>query len=162
MAEEQKKKETTQEPAKGVEAKKDGAGMVAADGAEATPKKAKKKGKKRSIQEAHVYINATYNNTMVSVAEPNGNIMCWASSGSCGFKGTRKATPYAASVAAETALTKAKGMGVERVHICVKGIGTGRDQAIRAINAAGVSIESIRDITATPHNGCRPRKARRV
>ncbi|MBI2453838.1 30S ribosomal protein S11 [Candidatus Peregrinibacteria bacterium] len=128
----------------------------------ASSAKRKKKGKKRTLIEAHVCIQASYNNTIVTVTEPGGNVICWASSGSCGFKGTRKATPYAASVAAETALTKAKAMGVERVHISTKGIGAGRDQALRAISASGVSIESISDRTTTAHNGCRPRKARRV
>ena len=122
----------------------------------------KKKSKKKRILEAVVNINATYNNTIVTITEPNGNVLCWASSGACGFKGTRKATPYASSVAADTALTKAKLLGVEKVHIRVKGVGTGRDQALRAINASGVAIESITDKTAIPHNGCRPRKARRV
>ena len=126
------------------------------------PAKKKKKGKKRSLQVAHVSIQASYNNTIVTITEPNGNVVCWASSGSCGFKGTRKATPYAASVAAENALNKAKALGVERVHVTVKGVGSGRDQALRAISATGVSIESISDRTAIPHNGCRPRKARRV
>jgi small subunit ribosomal protein S11 len=129
-------------------------------GLDAAPKK--KKGKKRNVPEAHVNIHASYNNTIISVTEPNGNVICWASSGGCGFKGTRKATPYASSVAAETAMTKAKVFGVERVRIYVKGTGTGRDQALRAINASGVSIESISDRTAVPHNGCRSRKARRV
>lgn len=126
-----------------------------------TPGK-KKRSKKVRLQEAHVHIHASYNNTIVTVTSPRGDVVCWASAGGCGFKGTRKATPYAASVAAETAINKAKALGVERVHISVKGIGTGRDQALRAINASGVAIESISDKTAVPHNGCRPRKARRV
>lgn len=127
-----------------------------------TAKKRKKKSKKHTVVEATVYIHASYNNTIVTVTELNGNVVSWASAGSCGFKGTRKATPYAASVAAETAINKAKALGVERVHISIKGTGTGRDQAVRAINASGVSIESLRDRTAIPHNGCRPKKARRV
>lgn len=129
---------------------------------EASKEKPKRRAKKHRVVEANVYIHASYNNTIVTVTESNGNVVCWASAGSCGFKGTRKATPYAASVAADTAMNKAKVLGVERVHVCVKGIGSGRDQAIRAVNASGVSIESISDRTATPHNGCRPRKARRV
>lgn len=127
-----------------------------------TPKKRKKKAKKRSLTEANVHIQASYNNTIVTITERNGNTVCWASAGGCGFKGTRKATPYAASVAADTALNKAKLLGVERVHVTTKGIGAGRDQALRAIAATGVSIESISDRTAIPHGGCRPRKARRV
>lgn len=135
----------------------------ATEAAKAAPATAgKKKGKKRKLIEARVYINATYNNTIISITEPAGNVVAWASSGSCGFKGTRKATPYAASVAADTAINKAKAMGLEKVHIITKGVGNGRDQAIRAINGAGLSIESISDTTAVPHNGCRPRKARRV
>ncbi|MEK7523438.1 MAG: 30S ribosomal protein S11 [Patescibacteria group bacterium] len=129
---------------------------------EAGAKKRKKKSKKHSLTEAMVTVQASYNNTIVTVTEMNGNVVCWASSGSCGFKGTRKATPYAASVAAETALTKAKALGVERVHVSVKGTGSGRDQAVRAVSASGVSIETISDKTAIAHNGCRPRKARRV
>lgn len=125
-------------------------------------KKKRKKGKKRTLSEACVYIQASYNNTIVTVTEMNGNVVSWASAGSCGFKGTRKATPYAASIAADTAMNKAKLLGVQRVHISIKGIGSGRDQALRAVNASGVSIESISDRTAVPHNGCRARKARRV
>lgn len=124
--------------------------------------KKKKKSKKHSIVEANVHINATYNNTIITVTELNGNTVAWASAGSCGFKGTRKATPYAASVAAETAMNKAKIFGVEKVHIMTQGTGVGRDQALRAISATGISIESIGDRTAIPHNGCRARKARRV
>lgn len=126
------------------------------------PTAAKKKAKKRKLIEGRVYINATYNNTIISVTEMSGGVVAWASSGSCGFKGTRKATPYAASVAAETAINKAKAMGLEKVHIITKGVGNGRDQAIRAINTAGLSIETLSDTTAVPHNGCRPRKARRI
>lgn len=128
----------------------------------AKAKKVKRKGKKRTVAEACVHLHASYNNTIVTVTDMSGNVLCWASAGACGFKGTRKATPYAASVAADTALSKAKLFGVERVHVRIKGIGSGRDQALRAINATGVSIESISDRTAVPHNGCRPRKARRV
>src|SRR3989338_7753223 len=125
----------------------------AADAAEKTAVKKKKRARKKGLAEANVYIQASYNNTIVTVTEPNGNVVCWASAGSCGFKGTRKATPYAASVAVENAMNKAKLLGVERVHISVKGTGGGRDQAMRAINASGVSIESVKDQTAIPHNG---------
>ena len=129
---------------------------------ESIVKKKKKKSKKRMVAEAHVSIHASYNNTIVTITDLSGNTVCWASAGSCGFKGTRKATPYAASVAADTAMNKAKVFGVERVHISIKGIGAGRDQALRAINASGVSIESLSDRTTIPHNGCRARKKRRV
>lgn len=144
-------------PAKSAEAAPGVEAVEAAGGV-----KKKKKIKKARVTEAKVHIHASYNNTIVTVTEMNGSALCWASAGSCGFKGTRKATPYAASVAADTALNKAKLLGVERVHISVKGIGSGRDQALRAINASGVSIESLSDRTAVPHNGCRPRKGRRV
>ncbi|PIQ78234.1 30S ribosomal protein S11 [Candidatus Peregrinibacteria bacterium CG11_big_fil_rev_8_21_14_0_20_46_8] len=133
----------------------------APEAAEEKKKAVKKKGKKRSVPEANLYIIASFNNTIVTITDPSGNVLCWSSAGSSGFKGTRKATPYAASVAVENALNKAKVFGVERVHIAVKGIGTGRDQALRAVSGCGVQIESIRERTAVPHNGCRPRKAPR-
>lgn len=126
------------------------------------PKKIKKKAKRRHVAEANVYIQVTFNNTIVTITDMKGDTVAWASSGSCGFKGTRKATPYAASVAVETAMNKAKALGVEKVHIIMKGIGSGRDQSLRTVNAADVAIESISDVTAIPHNGCRPRKTRRV
>jgi small subunit ribosomal protein S11 len=164
MADEQKKsEEKATKPTEATVAADKKADAVATEGeAEAKVVKKKKKSKKHSVQEANVCIHASYNNTIVTVTEPSGNTICWASSGSCGFKGTRKATPYAASVAVETAMNKAKLMGVERVNISVKGVGSGRDQALRAVNTSGVSIESISDFTAIPHNGCRARKARRV
>lgn len=124
--------------------------------------KKRKKSRKKSVTEANVFIQASYNNTVVTVTELSGDAVCWASAGSCGFKGTRKATPYAASIAVETALNKAKALGVERAHIYVKGIGAGRDQALRAVSASGVSIETLTDRTTVPHNGCRARKARRI
>lgn len=130
--------------------------------AQTTAAPTKKKSKRRSIPEANVYIQAGYNNTIVSFAEMNGNILCWASSGSCGFKGTRKSTPYAGQVAAETAGGKAKNFGVERVHVFIQGAGPGREQCLRGLNNAGFSIESITDTTAIPHNGCRAPRPRRV
>lgn len=149
MSEEQKKPEVVA-----------AAAAAPVEGAEKVVKK--KKSKKSRVVEGQVHIHASYNNTIITVTEMNGNVLCWASAGGCGFKGTRKATPYAASVAAETVMNKAKALGLEKVHISVKGVGTGRDQAMRGVNASGVSIESISDKTAIPHNGCRPRKARRV
>lgn len=120
-----------------------------------------KKSKRRSVPEGHLYIKAGYNNTIVSVTEPNGNVISWATSGSCGFKGSRKSTPYAAQVAAETATEKAKAFGLERIHVFIHGAGPGRDQAVRGIISTGVSIESISDTTTSAHGGCtqaRPRK----
>ncbi|MFA4891295.1 MAG: 30S ribosomal protein S11 [Candidatus Gracilibacteria bacterium] len=122
----------------------------------------KKKSKRRSVVEGDVHIRASYNNTIVSVSEPNGNIIAWSSSGASGFKGARKATPYAAQVAAENAIQKAKIYGLARVHVYINGVGSGREQAMRGITANQVEILSISDITSMPHNGCRKKKARRV
>ncbi|MFA6992334.1 MAG: 30S ribosomal protein S11 [Candidatus Gracilibacteria bacterium] len=126
------------------------------------PKKAKGKARRRIVQVGNAYVNASYNNTIVTLAEPNGNVLAWASSGSSGFKGTRKSTPYAAQIAAENAAEKAKVFGLEKVHIFVKGLGNGREQAIRGLVSKGLDVISITDTTPVPHNGCRKRKARRV
>lgn len=122
----------------------------------------KKKIKRRSIVEANIYVFASYNNTIISIAEPNGEIVAQASSGSSGFKGARKSTPYAAQVAAENAVQKAKMYGIERAHVYVKGVGSGRESSLRGISLSQVDILSITDTTTIPHNGCRKRKARRV
>jgi len=140
---------------------------VAKDGAkDATKKPAKAKGKKKAkrrlLTEGRAYIQASFNNTVITITDPNGEVVAWASAGSSGFKGPRKATPYAAQVAAESAVTKAKVFGLEKVHVYVKGAGNGREQAIRGLQAGGVAIESLTDVTPVPHNGCRTRKSRRV
>jgi len=122
----------------------------------------KKKAKRRVSPECRIYVAATYNNTIVTITEPNGDVIAWSSSGSSGFKGTRKSTPYAAQVAAENAIEKAKHAGIEKAHVYVKGVGAGREQSIRGINASGIQILSIHDTTPIPHNGCRMKKARRV
>lgn len=122
----------------------------------------KKKSKRRSIVEGVVHIKATYNNTLISISEPNGDVVAWSSSGSSGFKGARKSTPYAAQVAADNAIQKAKIYGIERVRVIVNGVGSGREQAMRGITANQIEILSIEDVTAMPHNGCRKRKARRI
>lgn len=122
----------------------------------------KKRSKRKSVPQAHVYIQAGYNNTIVTITEPNGSALCWSSAGSCGFKGTRKSTPYAGQIAAENAAEKAKVFGVERVHVFVKGAGPGREQCLRGLNNAGMNIESITDTTAVPHNGCKAPRPRRV
>ncbi len=126
--------------------------------------KAKKKGKakRRLVPEGIIYIQATYNNTVVTITDPKGEVIAWSSAGSNGFKGAKKATPYAAQVSSESAANKAKVFGFERGNVIIKGVGSGREQAIRGINSSGISIESIRDVTAVAHNGCRPRKSRRV
>ncbi len=126
------------------------------------PSKGKKKAKKRLLTEGRVYIQASFNNTIITVTDPKGEVISWASSGSSGFKGPRKATPYAAQIAAESAITKAKAFGLERVRVFIKGAGTGREQSIRGLQAGGVNIDALTDITPIPHNGCRSRKGRRV
>ncbi len=124
--------------------------------------KGKKKPKRRLLQEGKAYIQASYNNTIVTITDMNGEVIAWSSAGSNGFKGAKKATPYAAQISAENAVTKAKVYGLEKVHVFIKGVGTGREQSIRGLQAGGVNIESITDLTPIPHNGCRPRKSRRV
>lgn len=120
------------------------------------------KAKKRSVQLGKAFIQSTFNNTIVTLTDMEGEVLAWASSGACGFKGSRKSTPYAAQTASETAVGKAKTSGLEKVHVFIKGIGPGREQAIRGLQAGGVNVESITDVTPVPHNGCRPRKSRRV
>lgn len=116
---------------------------------------------KRNLTKGQVHIQSTFNNTIISVTDEAGNVVSWASSGSAGFKGSRKSTPYAAQVATEKALEKAKDYGLKQVSVIVQGIGAGRESAIRALQNTSVSVMTIRDITGVPHNGCRPRKAKR-
>ncbi len=131
--------------------------------AEAKKKKAPaRKAKRRIVPIGNAHIQASYNNTIVTLTEENGDVLAWSSSGSNGFKGARKATPYAAQVAAENAAEKAKPYGLEKIHVFVKGVGTGREQAIRGLTSAGLDLISITDITPIPHNGCRRKKQRRV
>lgn len=125
----------------------------------------KKKGSKRekkSIVYGAAHIQATFNNTIVTITDQNGNVLTWASAGSLGFKGSRKGTPYAAQMAAESAAKKAMDYGLRQVDVFVKGPGAGRESAIRAIQASGLDINLIKDVTPVPHNGCRPPKRRRV
>ncbi|MBU8913933.1 MAG: 30S ribosomal protein S11 [Spirochaetales bacterium] len=124
--------------------------------------KSKKKKEKRSVFEGKVYIQATFNNTIVTVTDLSGNGISWASAGSLGFRGAKKSTPYAAQTTAETAAKKAMDAGLKEVHVLVKGPGIGRESAIRSLGALGLWVKSIKDITPIPHNGCRPRKSRRV
>lgn len=124
------------------------------------PKKSKKAVKAPANGIAHIL--ATFNNTIVTIADTQGNTITWASTGSAGFKGSKKSTPFAAGVAAESAAKKALERGVKEVEVYVKGPGAGRESAIRSIQAAGLTIRSIRDVTPIPHNGCRPQKQRRV
>lgn len=124
---------------------------------------AKKKKSKRSVAYGHVHINATFNNTIVSVTDSQGGLLTAASAGACGFRGSKKGTAYAAQVAAEKAIAAAKQLhGLAKADVYIKGIGQGRDAAVRALSANDVAVEAIVDVTGVPHGGCRPRKARRV
>ncbi len=125
-------------------------------------KVSKKKKEKKSVYEGQVYIQATFNNTIVTVTDMNGNVVSWSSAGSLGFRGAKKSTPFAAQSTAETAVQKALGYGLQDVHVYVKGPGVGRESAIRSLGNLGLRVRSIKDITPIPHNGCRPRKSRRV
>jgi small subunit ribosomal protein S11 len=125
----------------------------------ATAKKTKRK-EKKSVYEGNVYIQATFNNTIVTITDLKGNALSWASSGMLGFRGAKKSTPFAAQTVAETAVDKAKLYGLREVHVFVKGPGVGRESAVRAMGNKGLKVRSIDDITPIPHNGCRPRKTR--
>ena len=121
-----------------------------------------KKKIRKNIGKAIAHVNATFNNTMVTITDLNGETLCWDSAGTVGFKGARKATPFAATRAAERVASKAKRMGVREVEVRVKGPGSGRESAITGLNAAGLLVTAVEDHTPIPHNGCRPRKQRRV
>jgi|UniRef100_A0A7V6CMM9 small subunit ribosomal protein S11 len=123
---------------------------------------AKAKAKKKVEPIAIAHIQCTFNNTIVTITDKNGNVLCWASAGRAGFKGTKKGTPYAAQQAGEMAGKEAYALGVRKVEIKIKGPGPGREAAIRALQNAGLAILSIQDVTPIPHNGCRPPKKRRV
>jgi len=122
----------------------------------------RKKKIRKAVPEGIVCIHSTFNNTIVSITDPQGNVVAWASAGTVGFKGSRKGTPFAAQVAAESAARKAADAGMRSVQVHVKGPGAGRESALRSLQAAGFSINVIRDVTPIPHNGCRPPKRRRV
>ncbi len=125
-------------------------------------KKRGTKKEKKHVTAGVAHIQATFNNTIVTITDQNGNVLTWASAGSLGFKGSRKGTPYAAQMAAEAAAKKAMDMGLRQIDVLVKGPGAGRESAIRALQAAGLDINLIKDVTPVPHNGCRPPKRRRV
>ena len=125
-------------------------------------KTTKKKKVRKDIGYGVANIQSTFNNTIISISDREGNVVCWSSSGTAGFKGARKGTPFAAQLAARDASSKAKEFGVRYVDVMVKGPGAGRESAIRALQSDGLEIKSIRDITPIPHNGCRPPKRRRV
>ncbi|MAL64018.1 MAG: 30S ribosomal protein S11 [Rhodobiaceae bacterium] len=121
-----------------------------------------KRREKKNITSGIAFVNATYNNTMITITDAQGNAISWSSAGGMGFKGSRKSTPYAAQVAAEDAARKAMEHGMKTIEVMVKGPGTGRESALRALQSTGFTITSIKDVTPIPHNGCRPPKRRRV
>jgi small subunit ribosomal protein S11 len=130
--------------------------------AEKKDRKGGKKKEKRNVPHGVAHIQATFNNTIVSISDPEGNLLSWSSAGRIGFKGSRKGTPFAAQVAAQNAGGNVKDVGMRSVDVLVKGPGAGRESAIRALQASGLEVKSIKDVTPIPHNGCRPRKRRRV
>ena len=117
---------------------------------------------RKNISSGVAHVSATFNNTMITITDAQGNTIAWSSSGTMGFKGSRKSTPFAAQTAAENAARKAMELGLKSVEVCVKGPGAGREAAIRALQAVGLEVTAIRDVTPIPHNGCRPPKRRRV
>ncbi len=125
-------------------------------------KRSTKKKERRNVAHGVAHVHATFNNTLVTITDPEGQTLTWSSAGRNGFKGSRKGTPFAAQVAAQNAGHLARDLGVQSVDVLVKGPGGGRESAIRALQTTGISIKSIKDVTPIPHNGCRPRKRRRV
>lgn len=121
-----------------------------------------KKKEKKNVPYGIAHVQTTFNNTIVTITDKQGNTLTWVSAGSLGFKGSRKGTPYAAQLAAETAAKRAMDMGMKQIDVYIKGPGPGRESAIRAIQAAGLDVQIIKDVTPVPHNGCRPPKKRRV
>jgi small subunit ribosomal protein S11 len=117
---------------------------------------------KRTVVDGVAHVQASFNNTIITISDRQGNVLCWATAGGAGFRGSRKSTPFAAQVAAEKAVQLAQEFGLKSVDVYVKGPGPGRDSAVRSLNAAGLRINSIADVTPIPHNGCRPPKKRRV
>lgn len=131
---------------------------VVAEGAEEKIKK----GKKRVDVQGVAHVNASFNNTIVSITDGRGNVVSWSSPGNVGFKGSRKSTPFAAQLASESAARKAFDLGMRRVDVRIRGAGAGRESAVRAIKNVGIEVMTIRDVTGVPHNGCRPKKKRRI
>ena len=133
------------------------------EGGKKAPRKTfKKRGEKRVVHHGLVHIHASFNNTHITITDTEGNVISWSSAGGSGFKGSRKGTPYAATQAAISAGNTAKTFGLRSVEVRVKGPGSGRESAIRALQTVGIEVKSIRDVTPIPHNGCRPTKRRRV
>jgi small subunit ribosomal protein S11 len=130
--------------------------------AKAKGKGSRKKKERKNIQNGIAHIQSTFNNTIITITDMSGNVIAWSSAGSQGFKGSRKSTPFAAQLAADDAAKKAQEHGVQNIEVYVKGPGSGREAALRALQAAGFNVTLIRDVTPIPHNGCRPPKRRRV
>ena len=132
--------------------------------AERAPRRAgrQRRRERKSVPRGQAHVQSTFNNTIVTITDPNGNVVSWSSAGASGFKGSRKSTPYAAQLTAEGAARKAMDHGVRQIEVYVKGPGAGREAAIRALQSAGLQVVSITDVTPIPHNGCRPPKRRRV
>lgn len=128
----------------------------------AMKKKDGKKKEKKNVPTGIAHINATFNNTIITITDPEGNVLTWSSGGTVGFKGSRKSTPFAAQLMAQNTAQKAMEFGMKTVEVYVKGPGTGRESAIRALQASGLDVKAIKDVTPIPHNGCRPPKRRRV
>ncbi len=133
-----------------------------ADEQKPAARKGSRRRERREVRVGVAHIHATFNNTIVTLTDKQGNVVSWASAGSAGFKGSRKSTPFAAQTAAEVAARKAMDQGLKSVEVCVRGPGSGREAAIRSLQAVGLEITAIRDVTPIPHNGCRPPKRRRV
>ena len=150
--------ELKQAPADSVDTSAEGEGKKKV--VKAKPKKGKKA--RAQVPQGKAYIQATYNNTIVTLTDPNGNVISWSSAGVNGFKGPKKATPYAASIIVKDAVEKAADCGLKEVSVFITGVGQGREGALRALNANGINVTSIKDITPIPHNGCRPPRPRRV
>ena len=140
------------------------AAPAAAEGAAATPTPAaaQRKRAKKTVVDAVAHVHASFNNTIITITDRQGNVLCWATAGGSGFRGSRKSTPFAAQVAAEKAGTKAQEFGVRNLEVQVKGPGPGRESAVRSLHNIGFKIANISDVTPIPHNGCRPPKKRRV
>jgi small subunit ribosomal protein S11 len=130
--------------------------------AEETTVKAVRRNKKKTVLSGRVYIEAGFNNTIVTITDENGKTIAWSSAGACGFKGSKKSTPYAAQMAAENAAEKARAFGFEKADVLVKGVGVGREQALRGLISQGINVGRIADVTPVPHNGCRQPRVRRV
>lgn len=158
-------KSAEKKPAKGAGKPAEGAAAASGAAPASAPRRRPARGKRRErrvVPVGRAYIQSTFNNTMVTLTDPQGGVLSWGSAGASGFKGSRKSSPYAAQVAAEGAARKAMEQGLREIEVFVKGPGSGREAAIRALQAAGITVTSITDVTPIPHNGCRPPKRRRV